>query len=544
MHPKCGQCDRLQHDCDYTRRLSFRDDTNRVKQRNVEVSIVGSVVWDSQVSFSNPTPQELADAKLLPPFSHLSNDEERELKAILNKPGTYHVILGPKSFENCQDSETEGENDSSPCTTPGIKSENRIEDEITWDLPNFGKRVWPNNTSYTDNESVITDDSETVFIRNFEDLSSPTNSKTSFHKQEKRSFSPEASDNSRHSSLVGESSFHHSHATENEDAIYAAHYKRYISLHFMIIQEGFAGTWDDTQLLLDTPDIFERQSKNYPRLHEAMMALAAQNYGRENGISNVKALERAQRALPVCEDMHVDIDALFSTHFFLLVYEITAAELGGDCLWQSHLDQMVRILLSRSDSNTDDRQPFITWSLVVIDTHASLSANGNGALAEILEKNNLIPDAHFLIPPTLTRKKGGVSEIEKNAFVTAMRANQKIILLGASMARLSRGFRNEASGQILSPGQCDYRQRKIEEIHGEMKSLLWREIAATVGSFKKQNSYEQCSLILQSLYEEAQAFVHACILYDQIYGNGGSDFLKVILHMGEVHISGISLFRS
>lgn len=261
-----------------------------MKQRNAEVSIVGSVVWDcmwlskfpkisevdlvraltiaiAQVSFSNPTLQELADAKLLPPFPHLSNDEERELKAILNKPGTYHVILGPKSFENCQDSETEGENDSSPCTTPGIKSENRIEDEITWDLPNFGKRVWPNNTGYTDNESVITDDSETVFIRNFEDLSSPTHSKTSFQKQEKRSFSPETSDNSRRSSLMGESSFHHSsQAAENEDAIYATHYKRYISLHFMIIQEGFAGTWDDTQLLLDTPDIFERQSKNYPRV--------------------------------------------------------------------------------------------------------------------------------------------------------------------------------------------------------------------------------------------------------------------------------------
>lgn len=173
---------------------------------------------------------------------------------------------------------------------------------------------------------------------------------------------------------------------------------------------------------------------------------------------------------------------------------------------------MVRILLSRSDSNTDDRQPFITWSLVVIDTHASLSANGNGALAEILEKNNLIPDAHLLIPPTLTRKKG-VSEIEKNAFVTAMRANQKIILLGASMARLSRGFRNEASGQTLSPGQCDYRQRRIEEIHGEMKSLLWREIAATVESFKKQTFYEQCSLILQSLYEEVITLCHSFTLF-------------------------------
>ena len=46
--PVCGQCSRLGHVCDYSPRLSFRDDTPRVVERMAEVSIVGSSIWDCQ----------------------------------------------------------------------------------------------------------------------------------------------------------------------------------------------------------------------------------------------------------------------------------------------------------------------------------------------------------------------------------------------------------------------------------------------------------------------------------------------------------------
>lgn len=46
--PVCGQCTRLGHNCDYSPRLSFRDDTLRVVERMQEVSIVGSSIWDCQ----------------------------------------------------------------------------------------------------------------------------------------------------------------------------------------------------------------------------------------------------------------------------------------------------------------------------------------------------------------------------------------------------------------------------------------------------------------------------------------------------------------
>jgi hypothetical protein len=44
-------------------------------------------------SFQNRTVEDL-----LPPFSALRTDEDRERKAELQNPGTYHVIANPRSF--------------------------------------------------------------------------------------------------------------------------------------------------------------------------------------------------------------------------------------------------------------------------------------------------------------------------------------------------------------------------------------------------------------------------------------------------------------
>lgn len=44
--PVCGQCTRLGHNCDYSPRLSFRDDTPRVVERMQDVTVVSSSIWD------------------------------------------------------------------------------------------------------------------------------------------------------------------------------------------------------------------------------------------------------------------------------------------------------------------------------------------------------------------------------------------------------------------------------------------------------------------------------------------------------------------
>lgn len=47
------QCKRLSHQCDYSPRVSFRDDTQRIMGRMQGVSTRGSVVWDRGNSYPN-----------------------------------------------------------------------------------------------------------------------------------------------------------------------------------------------------------------------------------------------------------------------------------------------------------------------------------------------------------------------------------------------------------------------------------------------------------------------------------------------------------
>lgn len=46
--PACSQCTRLGHACDYSPRLSFRDDTPRVVERMQDVSTIGNSIWDRE----------------------------------------------------------------------------------------------------------------------------------------------------------------------------------------------------------------------------------------------------------------------------------------------------------------------------------------------------------------------------------------------------------------------------------------------------------------------------------------------------------------
>lgn len=236
----------------------------------LEVSTEGSGVWDctgfyntlesislltmatapEPSNFKKATiqPEELIEAKALPPFVQLTNDEDRELKALLDKPGRYHVVCNQKSFANLHDSDSEPENGSSTRTTPGIKLENRSEDDIMWDVPSYKTRG-----SLADIEGV---DQRTVIVRHFEDPTPRRASNTSISRG-KPSLSPESSEAS--SSPNDYYARYNSFLATREDYIYAMHYRQHISSRVMEIYDGFSGCGDS-----ETPDFFEKQSIEFP----------------------------------------------------------------------------------------------------------------------------------------------------------------------------------------------------------------------------------------------------------------------------------------
>ena len=146
--PKCTPCTRLGHQCDYSPRLSFKDDTPRVLEKMRP--------YTDSSSWALPTRkydcyESVKD--LLPPFSELTCDEDRERKAEHQEPGTYHIIINPASFgspeqyadnRDCTDSgpgwRSQCTDRRSPVSTPNL-GQDVFEDPNTLILGNFDENV-------------------------------------------------------------------------------------------------------------------------------------------------------------------------------------------------------------------------------------------------------------------------------------------------------------------------------------------------------------------------------------------------------------------
>jgi hypothetical protein len=99
VRPVCASCSRLGKDCGYGTRWKFDDLSNRTIRRHKHVSVVGSPSWDEK-NQSRMMARQLytRHQPTLPPFTELSNEDERERKALTQPAGTYNVILVPDSF--------------------------------------------------------------------------------------------------------------------------------------------------------------------------------------------------------------------------------------------------------------------------------------------------------------------------------------------------------------------------------------------------------------------------------------------------------------
>lgn len=99
IRPICSSCTRLGKDCEWGQRWKFDDLSIRTKRRHKHVSTAGSPSWDEKNQLRLMARQLYARHQpTLPPFTELSNEDERERKALTQPPGTFNVILTPDSF--------------------------------------------------------------------------------------------------------------------------------------------------------------------------------------------------------------------------------------------------------------------------------------------------------------------------------------------------------------------------------------------------------------------------------------------------------------
>ncbi|KAK0126142.1 hypothetical protein ONS95_007761 [Cadophora gregata] len=462
--PTCGQCQRLGHSCDYNPRVSFKDDTPRILERTQQVTTTGSHVWDPSVQ--DQEPRTRASEDILPPFSTLTTDDERERKAESQDPGTFVVVANLTSFADL----------------PEYRDES---------LGNIRRgSTYSEYEGDTDGQASISgsiaeeaDDPNVVILKTFEDpfrrpstplpyrpsaaLVSPALSLSASYIQTLPRRDSSYFDSSTVSLL--DAARH-----GGKDAELLHHYRTIISPQII----GIGKSQGDE-------DLFEVQAREYPPLFHAMMALSALSIAHKKGSHDAHALEHYQQVIPALQSTVKSTQDSYSdgallTHLVLLFYEISARESN---MWQHHCDQLLRIISMRRQTQSIDHFDFIIWMIYCIDVYALLSASGMGMFVEVVLKQNMLPLPERCLLPERVGQPQVIYPEEQSYFPEVISINQEIILIALEAGRLGRALRAEADQRRFgnaSPGLEDTYQMKrydrIQNLHQILHDsrMKWR----------------------------------------------------------------------
>ncbi|KAL8949324.1 MAG: hypothetical protein Q9222_004563, partial [Ikaeria aurantiellina] len=480
--PKCSPCTRLGHRCDYNPRLSFKDDTPRVVEKMQHLTGQSKGVWDQLLS-------RLYDSQLakhpkhdfLPPFSRLTNDEDREKKAEFRPPGSYNVIVTPNSLAQLEEYKA-GQDDENVPVTSGSKS----------------SRASTTGLASPDLEAnVITfKDPDTVILRVFEDNTKKTSSPTSPASRFGIS-SP--------SSLTSPSSNHYYQRPDTfmlasqqtpppsspfeitpqdpRDWPLICHYRNILSRHLFQVHRGSSAPPLAAGAFF-TQELFERTVATFLPLYHALMALCALGIAHRSGIQNLDSLQHYQQALPSLQKTlrspeDLSSDGALLTHFILLLYEIAAVAPRGSNLWSQHVNQLLRIFVLRSEMYETEPYSFLLWWVCNIDTHALICGTSNGELVEAMLQYNMFPTADNVVQLNGSGECYDPLTEEAHSMPAVLEFNRKIEILTCRLGLLRRDLHREADNfarQGLKMTKADRmeRQRRVADIQHALRRT-WTE---------------------------------------------------------------------
>ncbi|KAH7417033.1 fungal-specific transcription factor domain-containing protein [Cadophora sp. MPI-SDFR-AT-0126] len=477
--PECGQCQRLGHTCDYNPRVSFKDDTPRILERTQQVTTIGSHVWDP--SAQDQEPRVRASEDVLPPFSTLTTDDERERKAESRDPGTFVVVANLTSFADLPEYRDE---------SLGSVRRGSTYSEYEGDTDGQGSL----------SSSIVEegDDPNVVILKTFEDpfrrvptplpyrpsagLVSPAASLSSSYRQTLPRQENSHFDFSSMSLLDAARQ-----GGKNAELLH--HYRTTISPKII-------GIW----MSHGDEDMFEIQARDYPpvghifyirahntdttQLFHAMMALSALSIAHKKDSHDANALEHYQQVIPALQttvqsSQDSYSDGALLTHLVLLFYEIAARESN---MWQHHCDQLLRIISMRRQAQSVDHFDFIIWMIYCIDVYALLSASGTGMFVEVVLKQNMLPLPERCLLPERTGQPQVIQPEEQAYFPGVITINQEIVLIALQVGRLGRTLRAEArqrhfgeSSHLLDNNYNMERYNQVQVLHQVLRDsrLKW-----------------------------------------------------------------------
>jgi hypothetical protein len=350
VRPVCGSCSRLGKDCEYGQRFKFDDLSIRTRRRHKHVSITGSPSWDEKNQARMMARQLYTRHQpTLPPFTELSNEDERERKALTQPPGTFNVILTPDSFGR---------------------------------LPEYGGLIRRYRSGNGSIPYGFSEDPDLVVLSEFEDtpyfmaLPERKSSATSYTTQ--LSYS---------TSVPRELT---SHGTTDIDEV-MAHYKEFISKRMMPLGSRFRLSEQDQE------DVVVLESRSFPPLYHAICAITLLSLalkGQRHLLAG--AFQHYQQAISACmSSADMSQGSFIYLHFILLLYDICCATQNcspDGVMWSQHFQQLARLAYSRDNSEVTELQAYILWYTLFLDAQSCLTGNaesGSFVRAYLMHGSNL-----------------------------------------------------------------------------------------------------------------------------------------------------------
>ncbi|KAI4187282.1 MAG: hypothetical protein L6R41_002918 [Letrouitia leprolyta] len=508
-------CTRLGHRCDYNPRLSFKDDTPRVVEKMQHLTGQPEEVWTELLyRFYESQLSTHRKHDFLPPFSTLTNDEDREKKAEFRPPGSYNVIVTPSSLAGLEEYKENHDRDQTPVTGGSKSSKNSLTDLLCQDLE----------------ANVITfKDPDTVMLRVFED----NTKKLSLPNSPSSRFGPSSS-----SSITSPSPGHFYQRTDmftpppltfeikpqdNRDWPLICHYRNILSRHLFHVHRGSI-----TPALAPgaffTQELFERTVATFrpvrPSLYHALMALCALGIAHRSGIQNLDSLQHYQQALPCLQKTlrspeDLSSDGALLTHFILLLYEIAAAAPRSSNLWSQHLNQLLRIFVLRSEMYETEPYSFLLWWVCNIDTHALICGTSDGELVDAMLQYNLFPTADNIVQLNGTGECYDPLTEEATAMPAVLNFNRKIEILTCRLGLLRRNLHREAEsfarqGIKMSKSDLLERQRRVTDIQDALRRTWADQMPPSMVAAIRNDSLPTRA---RGIFDNSYVLYRACIIY-------------------------------
>ncbi|KAL9007008.1 MAG: hypothetical protein Q9188_000296 [Gyalolechia gomerana] len=477
--------------------------TSKIEVWMLDLSKLLSRLYDSQLATHRKH-------DFLPPFSTLTNDEDREKKAAFRPPGNYNVIVTPSSFAGSEEYKANQDGDKTPVTGGSKSSKQSSTDFLCEDLE----------------ANVITfKDPDTVMLRVFEDntkkLSSPSSPSSRFGL-------------SSASSITSPSSGHRFQCMDmftpppltfeikpqdNRDWPLICHYRNILSRHLFHVHRGSITPALAPDAFF-TQELFERTVATFRPLYHALMALCALGIAHRSGIQNLDSLQHYQQALPCLQKTlrspeDLSSDGALLTHFILLLYEIAAAAPRSSNLWSQHINQLLRIFVLRSEMYETEPYSFLLWWVCNIDTHALVCGTSDGELVDAMLQYNMFPTADNIVQLNGTGECYDPATEEANAMPAVLSFNRKIEILTCRLGLLRRNLQREAEslarrGIKMSKSDLLERQRRVTDIQNALRRTWADQMPPSMVTAIRDNTLPTRA---KGIFDNAYVLYRACIIY-------------------------------